>query len=56
MRSVRDFELEVQAAAVAAAAAESSAAQARDQLLSAQRLLQVRPVTAAFAALCAHVL
>ncbi len=56
MRSVRDFELEAQKAVVAASAAESSAAQAREQLLSAQRLLQVRPVASEFIALRAHAL
>jgi hypothetical protein len=35
MRSVRDLELEAQKAVVAASAAESSAAHAREQLLSA---------------------
>ncbi len=56
MRSVRDLELEAQKAVVAASAAESSAAHAREQLLSAQRLLQVRPVAAEFNALRAHAL
>jgi hypothetical protein len=42
MLSARDLQLEANAAAAAASLAESSAAHARDQLLSAQQLLQVR--------------